>query len=88
MWLTCPIWLPAATSARIDALLAVHPLFALNGVLKELGFWTHQPLAYRYLFTLGQDVPYSLPRSILPSAVLHLLIWLAALGLSRVVGKR
>jgi len=88
LWLTCPIWLPASTGTRIDGLLAVHPLFAINGVLNDLGLWTQQPLAYRYLFTLGQDVPYTLPRSILPCAGVHLLLGLAALGLAGVRGRR
>lgn len=84
LWLTEPIWLGAVLSHFEDqSWLArsaiVHPLFALNGVLKNLGIWTEQPVAYRYLFTLGQDVPYKLPPSIVPAAAVHLLAAAAAL---------
>jgi ABC-type polysaccharide/polyol phosphate export permease len=87
LWLTCPIWLPASTGRSINPLLSVHPLFALNGALKELGFWTQHPLAYRYLFTLGQDVPYTLPDSVWPSVLVHGAIGLVGLGIGRTLGK-
>jgi hypothetical protein len=87
LWLTSPIWLPASTGMSINSLLSVHPLFALNGVLKDLGIWTQHPLAYRYLFTLGQDVPYTLPASVWPCVVVHGAIGLVGLGIGRTLGK-
>jgi hypothetical protein len=83
-WLTCPIWLPAGA----EKIVTFHPLFALNGVLKHLGMWTERPIAYRYLFALGQDVSYELPRSIWPCAGAHLLVGLSALGLGRIIGRK
>ena len=72
LWLTCPIW---SHGERVASLVVpVHPLFAINGVLQQLGMWTERPIAYRYLLTLGQDVPYELPHSILPCTAVHLLI--------------
>ncbi len=77
IWLTWPVWLsPYLTGPSADAivarLVAIHPLFAINGVLANLGTWSHLPIAYRELTTLGQDVPYSLPTSIWPCAIIHL----------------
>jgi hypothetical protein len=88
IWLTCPIWLPASTGVRIDSIISFHPLFAINGVLTHLGLWTQQPIAYRYLFTLGQDVPYTLPTSILPSVTVHLVVGAIGLGACWLRGSR
>jgi hypothetical protein len=87
LWLSSLIWLPASTGAPVDGLLAVHPLFALNGLLKELGIWTQQPIAYKYLFTLGQDVPYVLPATVWPCVALHSLIGMVGIGIGRVRGR-
>jgi hypothetical protein len=70
------VWLvPNLPESRVDSivnfLIRFHPLFAVNGVLKQLGDWPHWPIAYRDLTTLGQDIPYSLPTSILPACVVH-----------------
>jgi len=88
-WLTWPVWLspylrgPRAETLAND-LTSIHPLFAINGVLAHLGAWTHFPIAYQHLTTLGQDVPYTLPRSIWPASLLHLGIgvtcWLCLLA--------
>ncbi|MBC8107697.1 MAG: hypothetical protein H7Z14_13985 [Anaerolineae bacterium] len=59
-WLSFPIWLRSDRSAD---LVAYHPIFAMNGVVKSIGIWTQQPILYR-LTTLGQDVSYELPTSI------------------------
>lgn len=61
-WLAWPIWYSPypAGSGMADAAIRVHPLFAINGVLPQLGIWTEHALAYR-LTNLGQDVPYLLP---------------------------
>jgi hypothetical protein len=74
LWLTWPVWLsPYFGDAIVDRLVPIHPLFAINGVLVNFGTWSHMPIAYRELTTLGQDVPYSLPMSIWPSVFVHLL---------------
>jgi hypothetical protein len=76
-WLAWPIWLSPIAGPRTVAILGpVHPLFALNKVLTDLGFWTQQPLMYD-LTTLGQDVPHALPQSILPCVLLHALMALS-----------
>ena len=87
-WLSWPIWLaPHLSGARGTALVSwlvwLHPIFAINGALSDLGTWTHEPFMY-HLTNLGQDIPYTLPPSVLPCAVAH-----AALGLLLcITGKR
>lgn len=66
-WLASPIWL----GMHAAGVVRIHPLFAMNVSLIDLGLWTEQPFEYRYLFSLGQDVPYLLPTSIWPTLVLH-----------------
>lgn len=74
LWLTWPIYASPWISRGPVALLApVHPLFALNRVFIDLGVWTQQRLMYR-LTSLGQDVPLSLPATILPCVMFHLVI--------------
>jgi hypothetical protein len=75
-WLTWPIWLvPNLPEARVDSIVnflaRFHPLFAINGVLANLGDWPHWTIAYRELTTLGQDIPYSLPTLIVPCCAVH-----------------
>jgi hypothetical protein len=66
LWLAWPIWLsPSIAGARLDWSVSLNPLLAMNGVLKDLGIWTEQPIAYN-LTTLGQDVQYRLPNSAWP----------------------
>jgi hypothetical protein len=82
-WLTWPVWLgPHVSAAAVAWLAPAHPLLAINHVLLDLGVWTQQRLMYR-LTTLGQDVPYTLPRSIWPCVALHALIGLTALWPAR-----
>ena len=57
----------------MSRVVAIHPLFAINGVLVNLGAWSHLPIAYRELTTLGQDVPYTLPASVWPMVLVHAL---------------
>jgi hypothetical protein len=79
-WLSWPVWLSPWADARLVAMLApVHPLFALNRVLVDLGIWTQQPVMYQ-LTSLGQDVPYELPASTGACVLAHLLMGLT-LGL-------
>jgi hypothetical protein len=84
MWLSWPIWLGSHLSPHAVAILVrPHPLLALNGVLQNIGLWPERPLAYRYLMNLGQDVPYTLPRNILPMVWVHLSIGVIGIFLGR-----
>lgn len=79
-WLTWPLW----TAPFLDITLArwltpAHPLMAINRVVLDHGVWMEQPLMYRHA-TLGQDVPYALPRSIWPCVLVHTLIGLLLLA--------
>ena len=80
-WLAWPLW----TAPFLDITLARwltpgHPLMTINGVLLAThGAWLEQPLMYQYA-TLGQDVPYALPRSIWPCVIVHTLIGLLLLA--------
>ncbi|MGN6628097.1 MAG: hypothetical protein ACTHLN_15875 [Tepidisphaeraceae bacterium] len=67
-------WTDGRVSSILDRLTSYHPLLVMNGLYPELGDWTHRPIAYRYLFNLGQDVPFALPASAWP------LIWLLMTG--------
>ena len=83
LWLTWPVWLShALTQQVVDWLTPAHPLLAINGVVAHLGAWDRMPIAYRSLTILNQDIPYHLPRSILPAVLVHLVIGLPGLVLS------
>jgi hypothetical protein len=87
IWLTWPVWLsPHLTGSNANTtvkyLTWIHPLFAINGVLANLGTWSHLPIAYRYLTTLGQDIPYTLPTSVWPAALLHVVVGAAVAWVS------
>ena len=74
LWLTWPVWLARAlTPTLVDWLVPAHPPLALNAVLKHLGIWTEQAIAYRHLTNLGQDVPYQLPDGILATVFAHVI---------------
>ena len=86
-WLTWPVWIsPYLQGTRsnpvVDRIIAIHPLFAVNGVLANLGEWSHFPIAYSQLTRLGQDISYTFPASIWPSTLVHLIpgmvLWWAA----------
>src|SRR5206468_12886600 len=67
-WLAWPVWASpwvAGHDRVVAALVAPHPMLAVNGVLQHLGPWNQQPLAYN-LTVLNQDAFLPLPRSILP----------------------
>lgn len=79
-WLTWPLW----TAPFLDITIArwltpAHPLMAINRVVLDLGVWMEQPLMYGHA-TLGQDVPYTLPRSIWPCVAVHVVIGLLLLA--------
>jgi hypothetical protein len=86
-WLTWPIymsraWEGTASAARIAPFVTLNPALVINGQLhRALGVWTEQSIAY-HLTDLSQNVPYTLPRSILPCVLTHLLFGSALLALS------
>lgn len=75
-WLTAPIWL----GTHAQPIVKFHPLFAMNVSLIDLGTWTEQSFEYRYLFSLGQDVPYLLPATIWMCVGLHAFIGFLSLA--------
>jgi hypothetical protein len=90
LWISSPVWLATVlpTCPTLNAwIVRLHPLMAMNGTLRNMGLWSERPIAYRYLLTLGQDVPYELP-GVTPMVVFHCLICAAGLALSRVLGRR
>ena len=75
-WLTWPIWLSPALTGDAGAklggwLIPMHPLMTANALVRHLGVWSEQPLAY-HLTTLGQHVPYALPSGPWMSMAVHL----------------
>jgi hypothetical protein len=84
-WLSWPVWLtPIIETSHgqqiVDLLVPAHPLFAVNGVMKQFGAWDHYPvLAYPTLTVLNQDVSYRQPSSIFPAVVLQAICGLALL---------
>lgn len=89
-WMTWPVWLgplwPHASAAPwLNRLLPFNPVAAIGGAMIDLGDWTHQPIAYKYLVNLGQDVPYEPPTSAWPAIVAH---GVAAILLSLSLGER
>jgi len=88
-WLTWPAWLAAWLGGPhrqtvAAALVAGHPLFAMNGALSNVlpTPWLQHGLAYRHT-NLGDDIPYRLPAGILWCAVVHLGAAAMALGAPR-----
>jgi hypothetical protein len=79
-WLAWPVWLARALPTDGGAWVLrwggpANPLFAINGALRAyFDDWDRHRIAYQQLTTLNQDVLYSLPRSIWPSVITHLLI--------------
>jgi len=70
LWLTAPIWLPGQLMAN---LARFHPLLAINGATLASGIWTERPLMYQWT-ALGQDVPYSLPTTVIWCVGAHLIV--------------
>jgi hypothetical protein len=80
-WLSWPIWLAPALRGRDSSeriagyLVSANPTFAIQGALSQ-SFnvpWAQHRIAYR-LTNIGDDIPYQMPKSILPCAILHGLI--------------
>jgi MFS family permease len=81
-WFSWPVWLSPFVSGHSGALVVAwlapaHPLLAINRVFIDSGLWTQQPLMYP-LTALGQDIPFSMPTSILACVLAHAIIALAA----------
>lgn len=79
-WLTWPIWLSShlRDGKLLSLLVSTHPIFAINGTSDSFGVWTQQHLMYR-LTALGQDVPFTLPRSALSSVIAHVIVGAACM---------
>ena len=87
LWLAWPVWLSpwlAGREALVDRLTWPHPLLALDGgTLRHLGPpWTERHYMYTRLTVLNQDVFYTLPPGVWPSAVLHGLVGVVLLFLT------
>ncbi len=87
LWLTWPIWLATALRSNggpwmVRWLIPAHPLMAINHVMIDQGVWLQNRLIYRHV-TLGQDIPYELPQSILPCVAFHLLVGAAMVVVAR-----
>jgi hypothetical protein len=86
-WLAWPVWLSpwlAGHERLVGLLAAPHPLLALDAVLRASGPpWSERYFMYNFLTVLNQDVAYELPRSIVPSVLLHAVIGAIALLLGR-----
>ncbi|HMO25814.1 MAG TPA: hypothetical protein PKB10_06050 [Tepidisphaeraceae bacterium] len=80
-FLSWPIWLATWRGEHAERFAAyattIHPVFALNALLPDLGTWTHLPLSYQ-LMSLGQDVPFMPPATLWPATLCWLL---GAIGL-------
>lgn len=83
-WLAAPLWLSAAAMIRW---IPIHPLFAINSAAIDLGVWTEQPFAYR-LTRLGQDVPYTLPRSILPCGATQIAVTFGMIAIAMIARRQ
>lgn len=74
-WLAWPVWMSPWIPGRqrlVGALAAPHPLIALDAVFRGAGPpWSERYYMYNHLTVLNQDVPYDLPRGILPSVLFH-----------------
>jgi hypothetical protein len=93
-WLSWPVWTAPWLHGRgaeslVAALVAPHPLFAINGGA-EGPFprpWAQYRYAYR-LTTLGDHLNYSPPASIVPCVLFHGVLAGACLGLIRALDWR
>lgn len=89
-WLAWPIWLAAALHGSaaqhfVNVAVPVHPLFAANAAVSNLGLWTEQSLIYR-LSSMNQDVTVNLPEAIWGCVILHAVIGIV-LGVCGIVRR-
>ncbi len=87
LWLSWPVWLATALRSEHGTMLVrwlvpAHPLLALNHVIAQQGAWLEGQIIYPHV-TLGQDIAYELPASILPCVAFHLLLAGGLLVLAR-----
>lgn len=92
-WLTWPAWLSPWLSGpdrerTAAALVAAHPLFTINGAMREQfpTPWLQHGLAYRHT-NLGDDIPYRLPASIAACTGVHAGIAATLLGAAWAAGQ-
>jgi hypothetical protein len=86
-WLSWPIWLSQYLSNSIaQSLIKIHPLFAIDGLVQQLGIWSEQSAFYR-MSNLGQDVPYHLP-GVSGAILFHALVALLGIGLATLTARR
>jgi hypothetical protein len=84
-WLSWPVWLSrwlVGHQMLVNALVAGHPLLAINGTLIDQGIWTERPRMYGWT-ALNQDVSFAMPTSVLWCVILHAgvgLVCVTALG--------
>ena len=75
-WISWPIWLsPALHSSHGEEiaswLVPAHPIFVCNGVLIEIfDNWAQQPMSYN-LTNLGDDIFFTVPKTIWKCLILH-----------------
>lgn len=77
LFLAWPVWtahllLKFDSQRLVDLLVNVGPVFAINASIDPTDAITHRPLAYR-LMNLGQDLPYTMPRSVWRCVIVHTL---------------
>ena len=85
-WLSWPVWLAPALRGRASAertvamLVAANPTFAMQGALfKSFNVpWAQYRIAYR-LTNIGDDIPYTMPTSIVRCVILHGVVAIIAL---------
>jgi hypothetical protein len=87
LWLTWPLWLSpwlagAAGAHAAARLTLLHPPMAINTIFRDLGVWVQQPFMYAHS-SLAQDIPFELPRHIVPGAAVHAILGFILLALAR-----
>ena len=91
-WLAWPVWLSpwiAGHDRLVGWLTPTHPLLALDFLFRALGPpWSERYYMYNHLSVLNQDVAYELPRSVLPTILLHGGIGMAGLLLGALILTR
>jgi len=81
-WLSWPVWLSpylAGHQTLVNALVAGHPLLAVNGTLIDEEIWTERPQMYGWT-ALNQDVSFSMPASVFWCVILHAGIGVASVS--------
>jgi hypothetical protein len=87
LWLAWPLWLSPWLTGQggeraVARLTRIHPFMAINIALRDLGVWVQTPFMYAHS-ALGQDVPFELPRGILPCVLSHAAVGIVLLAIAR-----